>query len=526
MSLASQQRDEEKKEDADAPYEEDCPICLDPMHPQSDSAHPLQCASSHCTFNMCACCVESLITSSNDGYEEASDGNMHVKVFLHCPNCRSDLGPTIRETLLLRKADFLLSAGGRDAKDEDLTPSQLRLRGVIDDEDVKKAIADARKRERDFFCAKLEAEGGPGCDHGADDSESPDDSDSDSSVDEWGVEADINSGVHKSFRVPKHKNVAEMLIGLEGDDVGEDLAVVDDTLMGGFEKVLSDDKKKKVAGLLVSGDASSLAEAAQIMHKTIHKPKVTKSKSFVQRRNLRSSVFVLIDDAAKARPSLEKATGPAGDTMAAAAAARGHLARNNAHNIAREQAAIRKRAEHLRSHPLPVRMPKYVELIVPVAGAGDPPLSFVDDEWDGTVADAYTKITVGGVGLLGIGKERAPRVSKRAPPVTNKGVINVLSEGINPDDTDHIRDRIDVPGGRVLVASVRNEAGRRGVVKGDVVTHLNGEAFSGTARELAEEMGRSGPRVNLVLNAERSVAEALRRRDAAANRARKEKCGL
>ena len=75
----------------------DCPICMDTMT-AADIEHPMQCKSEHCTYNFCMTCIESLITSSKDDYMEASDGNLHVKIFLHCPNCRSDLSLSIRDT--------------------------------------------------------------------------------------------------------------------------------------------------------------------------------------------------------------------------------------------------------------------------------------------------------------------------------------------------------------------------------------------------------------------------------------------
>jgi len=92
----------------DGREEMDCPICLEELDP-TDDLHPLQCTSDRCHFNFCLSCIESLLTSANDDYVEASDGNRHVKVFLHCPNCRSDLGGTIRKTLLLRKVDYILA---------------------------------------------------------------------------------------------------------------------------------------------------------------------------------------------------------------------------------------------------------------------------------------------------------------------------------------------------------------------------------------------------------------------------------
>ena len=73
---------------------------------------------------------------------------------------------------------------------------------------------------------------------------------------------------------------------------------------------------------------------------------------------------------------------------------------------------------------------------------------------------------------------------------------------------------------RVLVASVQGEAGRKGVMKGDVVTHVDGEEFHGTVDNLLELLftkvsiggSQHTHHVELILNAEHSVAEALWRR--------------
>eukprot|EP00586_Coscinodiscus_wailesii_P007578 CAMPEP_0172491514 /NCGR_PEP_ID=MMETSP1066-20121228/22368_1 /TAXON_ID=671091 /ORGANISM="Coscinodiscus wailesii, Strain CCMP2513" /LENGTH=95 /DNA_ID=CAMNT_0013260609 /DNA_START=164 /DNA_END=451 /DNA_ORIENTATION=- len=88
-------------------------------------------------------------------------------------------------------------------------------------------------------------------------------------------------------------------------------------------------------------------------------------------------------------------------------------------------------------------------------------------------------------------------------------------------DKELLFSRIDVPKSRVIVKSLWGEAGRRGVMKGDVVTHLNGEEFHGNAqdlvkviRELVLANEKNGDRkyLTLVLNAEAPIAEALKRR--------------
>lgn len=84
----------------------DCPICLEVME-VADLRHPLQC---HCGYNFCRSCLQSLISSSQDDYEMASDGSRRVKIFLHCPHCRSDLQTSVRDTLLLRRTDAAQAA--------------------------------------------------------------------------------------------------------------------------------------------------------------------------------------------------------------------------------------------------------------------------------------------------------------------------------------------------------------------------------------------------------------------------------
>ena len=170
----------------------------------------------------------------------------------------------------------------------------------------------------------------------------------------------------------------------------------------------------------------------------------------------------------------------------------------------------------MKLHPLPVRMPKYVEFnlhdkqsrsflpfFLSSSNDNNFPLTFCDDVWDGSVLDAFCKITVMGGGKKDIVVEK--KICE------NVGVVNIL-EGAGDDAEDWI----DTERNRVLVASVRSEAGRQGVLKGDVVTHFNGEEFEGTAEELNAAIEAHAERSNgvftLVLNAEPSVAEALKRR--------------
>lgn len=459
----------------------DCPICLELMT-TVDLAHPLQCNTHRCDYNFCRSCIESLISSSKDDYMEASDGNLHVKVFLHCPNCRSDLSETIRDTLLLRRADAVLLgvdvdggvacgaspvAAAAAAKDEDEKPNaaDLHMKDALEDAQVKYAVEEARTREADFFRKKL-------C---LDDpfqkvpsklSAVTVDSISDDEDEEWGVEADLIQGVHASFRCPaqpqRHREQRWLLI--------------DDTLFAGLGDFMSVEKQERVTDLMTSGDPAKLAEAAYVLRQAAD---VCHHKDRRRRFSKRNSVYSLIEEA---RQSHEKASDEK----------KGDASRRRFRHLQMEM-ELREQAEYLRSHPLPVRMPKCVELTRLDPGNRAFPLSFCDDVWDGTVRDAFCKLSVGFLNQVSKNETR------------HSGVSKILG-GDGPV-------RIDLEKPRVLVSYVQAEGGRQGVMKGDVVTHLNGEPFEGDSDELRARIAAlSGDTFTLVFNASRPVAEALKRR--------------
>jgi hypothetical protein len=372
---------------------------------------------------------------------------------------------------LLRKVDFILL--NPDLSDEDLTASQLRTKNVMDNQEIQDAIATARKLEASFF--------GKQC---FEEEEENDENDFESLIEygyeEWGVEADLQNGAHKSFRVPKSMKP-------------KNESVIDQSLLNGLEASLSKEEQEHVTKLMISGDTAKLAEAAKIMedidivnHRGAHLP---------QRMLKRGSIYELIADCEKAR---------------------GGTIKKKPSSFSKTVSDIRKELEYTKLHPLPVRMPKHVTLSLledkHVSGAfsngekwkGIAPLVFRDYKWDGTVKDAFCKITINP--LTG-------KISKKYPPHDHPGVLNVLGKGRIVKNFGDAR--IDVECDRVIVECVRSEAGKLGVMKGDVVTHLNGEEFKGNAADLLAAIQKrtdTYETFTLVLNAERSVAEALKRR--------------
>jgi len=100
---------------------------------------------------------------------------------------------------------------------------------------------------------------------------------------------------------------------------------------------------------------------------------------------------------------------------------------------------------------------------------------------DGTIADAFSRARIGAAA----GDRTSLQVQQRVGPknpVEQIAVKNIITigererrrRGLGRSERCH----------RVLVGAVRGQAGKSGIMKGDVVTHVNGEVFTGTADEL------------------------------------------
>lgn len=155
-----------------------------------------------------------------------------------------------------------------------------------------------------------------------------------------------------------------------------------------------------------------------------------------------------------------------------------------------------------------------------IKGGSSATMTFVDDEWDGTVADAFARARIGNAA----GNRNQLIVKARVGPknpVEQMGVKKILALHDKEDDEEGKQDNEGLPVSRtqrVLVGSVRGQAGKSGIMKGDVVTHVNGEVFTGNAAELNsllvnayDEQGKDGVSM-ITVNCEACTAEALRLR--------------
>lgn len=167
------------------------------------------------------------------------------------------------------------------------------------------------------------------------------------------------------------------------------------------------------------------------------------------------------------------------------------MAPKKANTRVRTRAEERKNIEAMqlfrKRYPLPARMPKYY--VINSFAYKKSTMLFHDDDWDGSIADAFSRVQI-------------------AKPKNTPGMENILSEA----DSTYLP-----PRARVKLSYVKGQAGQVGLQKGDVVTHINGEVYRGSAEELKQLISnfyQEDPTstFQIVVNADECTAEILKLR--------------
>ena len=559
-----------------------CPICLDPMTPM-DHEHPLQCPSRpHCHYNFCVSCINSLLSSSKDDFEMASDGNSHVKVYLHCPNCRADLSSSIRDVLLLRKVDTvegLLQQQQQQHQRHETTTSLLnasqeRTRLAMEELHVQEAVQRARAKEKEFWKAHRSNDADASAPttllrrtssasttamgrHRSSSSWKMKGNhiyEEGGGEDEWGVEADLVNGVHSSFRMPADQKLSFLSSpkskpGIHSNHHHYDESkqaesksaratacttgssiqynVIDETLFHGLEACMTHAEQLKVSHLHTTGKPNDLARAAHILQEVEQDARQgIKPSHRQQMMNRRASVYGIIEETRQI--DISNSAPSSSSSLQAGKNNAPQIAQTSVQYVNQQQqhrlklAAERRQLEMslmlaaslLERCPLPVRMPRSITLDIADPSSRFFPLRFCADTWDGTVLDAYTRLNISAASSRGGDKWKITKKAQTQHP----GVFHVLSQGKYQNHYGHVTMLENANTERILVASVQGLAGRQGVMKGDVVTHLDGDELKAgtTVHDLIEMLKskkKTGQKTfDLVLNADVSIAEALKRR--------------
>ena len=321
----------------------------------------------------------------------------------------------------------------------------------------------------------------------------------------------MTNGVHKSF-IFRHQSMRSMSEEyIEEDEPDIENLEPDLTLLSGLDAFMTEQEKKYVTFLMTSGDPSNLAAATDMLNyvstlsRSGIKPNAKRVNSgeanyaFKRRDSLMASIREIIKEGNETRLKEEEKT----HTQLTGGVVSPHLAGNRSKRKRQVDLEVKRQMEYIRLHPLPLRMPKYAEVLARCGALNQ--IAFVDDIWDGYVVDAFAKITVYRPFLgkrMHIKKQHAESV----------GISNVLNAG--PAGSPRQSSKIDVDTPRVLVASINREMGQKGIVNGDVLTHVNGEEYKGTAEELRNlvDSVQEGEIITFAFNCDHAVAEVLKRR--------------
>jgi len=257
-------------------------------------------------------------------------------------------------------------------------------------------------------------------------------------------------------------------------------STIDTSLLFGLQEAMTDAEKEYVTELMTSGQANKLAQAAQIlseMERAVRKGQII--------ANLPMSPAKKRFGIGKNDEEKEK--------------------RALAMMLTKEEQEEKERKErHDRMYPLPDRMPRCVIMKADfdIFAKHNKIIKFVDDGWDGTVADAYSRVHLteaeqntsrtGGASLGGTESDIDSLYStSHSNSVCGSDLFDSDDEDDDDSDSDDfVNSNVKKYKNRVLVKKARRYAAKQGIQKGDVISHLNGDEFKGTAADLREAINQ------------------------------------
>ena len=307
---------------------------------------------------------------------------------------------------------------------------------------------------------------------------------------------------------------------------------VDNMLFFGLEHSMSEPERAYVVQLMTSGDTEKLVQAAQILGSIVHMNRIRQTlpkeeaKDSDEDHSLRaigSSHSMSSTSSAfhsQRTPPRRHASSASGVPMPS-------------HFVSHIQQQTAQRNKWSTMYPLPFRMPRVVTLPINFdLSLRNCPIRFVDDEstlsflkynerYNRINYEDRLKIVQDAFSTLSVSPwKRVNRVVKT--DCSNfPGAENIML-GLEHDVEDRQLPDMKVPWRRVIVSYVhRSFSNDSGLRVGDVVTHLDGEPFDGNVEKLKfvldakkneDKVESDTATVEIVVNAEVSVAEALRLR--------------
>lgn len=520
-----------------APSLSPCPLCDEvPLHNDetANNKYPVLCSTAECNYNLCSECLSQLLTDSQEKSPlQGSDGNK-FNLKLHCPNCRGHFCVKLEDVLLLRRAEVWSEL--KNVNDMDLSASDLREKHYWDEERLQKLKLAETRYSNDSIAVM--------------DAYTKDDETLSGSI---SVRSTIcNKSVQSSRNETQQKIMKEL----------------DNMMLAGLEDTMTEAERKYLISFMTSGCPNKLAQAAELVVSLteLKNTQILTSLTLTQTFDPTPTPSIPMNrfnstPRPSTAPSFDISNGHAftrAKSMqkpkkkqlpfrpqsimrqgASIGYVRGGLstssltARNPSHRT-----SVDESRQWRRLYPLPIRMPHAYSIPLdfdPYLRWGSN-LSFLDDfETFGSfhkppksknmreniVKDAFERLSVG----------MFNNIWKEPIAVHHvHGLRNLLSGTSTREGSS----ALNVPYRRVIVSCVRGPLRQTGIQVGDVVTHVNGEAFDGSAEKLRWIMSsmrsdenllertRRGivyPKMQIVVNAEIGTAEVLRLRSNAAKAA-------
>lgn len=446
---------------------EECEICLSSLSIY-DKTHPLLCPVSSGS-NICFNCMSHLVkmkesSDRNNKFNSSNSGSNNVVKTL-CPRCQNDISHTIEDTFLMRKAMKMQSSTG-NVPDSELSAAELRFKYSITPQQIEECKERIEKFQQDI------AQG-----NGV-------------QKEEYGrssATTRINNSPARTSKIspPNSKH---------GDNSSSSSSSNNETkmtftafhimksikfdLFQGIRDMLSEAEQTFIFELMTSGDVDKLVQACQILSelRRIHQPLSNPSNS-----------MDYADISTTSSSSIHKQLKTKYKSDAEIRALRMSMSNE-------ERNKVEEVEQYLDWNPLP-RLPKFITLEAnfDVYAKHGKVLKFRDDGWDGSVSDAFT---------------RAYSVNNTTNESFESEEDGFVNDNRGQKSTKKLRDN------RVLVYAARKQAAAVGISVGDVVTHVDGNEFLGTANELRELIhglySQGNQMFTMVVNAEQMTADALK----------------
>lgn len=522
-----------------------CELC-DVIPSQNANAandkYPVLCSTEKCQYNICSFCISQLLSNSRDESPlQASDGN-HFNLKLQCPNCRGDFCVSLEDVLLLRRGE-VWKLELENVSDMELSASDLREKYIWD----QKLIEELRLAGTRYVKVSKTA---------------LDPCDSDTLSEDLSLESTMSDESVLSPPSPPPppppppRNSMQLKITKE----------LDNMLLAGLEDTMTTEEQIYITSFMTSGCPDKLAQAAELVSSIAEvrssqlltsltltqtfdpTPSVPMTQGNFTPRPLNGQTFGGLSQPAQftraksmsqtPKQKLPFRAQPISHQGKSIGYARGGISTSSAtaRNPSSRASTLGEIRQWRRSYPLPVRMPHTYSIHLnfdPYSRWGSN-VTFLDDmesfanfhsppgkrkTKQNIVKDAYERLTVGMWNNI---------CRERIAIHHINGVNNLLAGPTRPDFAPVL------PFRRVLISSVRGELRQTGLQVGDVVTHVNGEAFDGSAEKLRclimrykeKETFKHGneivhPKMQIVVNAEAGTAEVLRLRSETARAALK-----